>query len=145
MRRKLVLGALSLLVLAGATAAVLLLISSGGQEHVPVSAYAFDSHYQVREAESRLDERVLDLETESNRLRGGGEVRLRPTRCAVDPPPPAAHRLICSVTTAVKEVRSKVTVVRYYTHRASIAIDPSTGALKLNIAAPRRGREIVTP
>jgi hypothetical protein len=145
MRRKLVIGALSLLVLAGATATVLLLISSGDQEHVPVSAYAFDSRYQVREAESRLDERVLDVETASDRLKGGGEIRLRATRCTVDPPPPAAHQMTCSITTAVKDVRSNVTVTRYNERRASIAIDPSTGALKLSITAPRRGREIVTP
>jgi hypothetical protein len=145
MRQKLVIGALSLLVLAGATAAVLLRISSGGQEHVPVSAYAFDSHYQVREAESRLDERVLDLETESDRLKNGGEVRLRATRCAIDPPPPAAHRMTCSITTAVKDARSNITVTRYAERRASIAIEPGTGALKLSITAPKSGREIVTP
>ena len=145
MRRRLVIGALSLLVLVGATTVALLLISSGGQERVPVSAYAFDSRYQVREAESRVNERVLDVETASDRLKDGGEVRLRATRCTINPPPPAAHRLTCSITTAVKDVRSNLTVTRYNERRASIAIEPSTGALKLSVTAPKRGREIVTP
>ena len=145
MGRWLTTGVLTLLVLAGATAAVLLLTSDGHKRDQRVSDYAFDSRYQVREAESRLDERVLSEETTSDRLRGGGEVRLRTTRCAVDPPPPATQRMICSVTTAVKEARSKATVTRYYGRRASVAINRRTGALKLAIAAPKRGRAIVTP
>jgi hypothetical protein len=145
MRRRLVINALSLPVLAGVTTLVLLLISSGGQGRVPLSAYAFDSRYQVREAESRLDERVLDVETANDRLKDGGEVRLRATRCTIDPPPPAAHRMACSITTAVKDVRSNLTVTSYNERRASIAIEPSTGALKLSITTPKRGREIVTP
>jgi hypothetical protein len=145
MGRRLTTVALALLVLAGATAAVLLLSSGSSKRDQRVSDYAFDSRYQVREAESRLDERVLSEEMTSDRLGGGGEVRLRTTRCVVDPPPPAAQRMICSVTTAVKEVRSKVTVIRYYWRRASVVINRSTGALKLGIAAPRRGRAIVTP
>jgi Tfp pilus assembly protein PilX len=144
MRRRLVIGALSLLVLAGVTI-VVLLISSDGQKRVPVSAYAFDSRYQVREAESRLDERVLDVETANDRPKDGGEVRLRATRCTIDPPPPAAHRMTCSITTAVKDVGSNLTITRYNERRASIAIEPSTGALKLSITAPKSGREIVTP
>ncbi len=137
-------GALALLVLAGAVAVLVLTLRGPG--HIQrVRDYAFDSHYQLSEAESRLTERVLDTEMARQELNGGGEVRVRKTRCVVVPPPPAAHRMSCSVTVELKEVRSKITVTRYIEHRASIAIDPNTGALKLDVAAPRRGPKIVTP
>jgi hypothetical protein len=130
---------------AGAASAVLLLIPGNGKRATPASSYAFDSLYQTREAESGLGQRVLQEEKTAGRLKGSGEVRLRRTHCVVDPPPPAAQRMLCSLTTLTKEVRREITLTRYYQRKATISIDPASGALSFKINPPRPGQTIVTP
>jgi hypothetical protein len=133
------------LIALAATAAVLLLSSGRGKRAQRVSAYAFDSRYQVNDAESRLNERVLKQEMDAERLKGGGQFGLRRTHCVVDPPPPSAQRMLCSIVTVTKEVRKDITVTRYYRRKAAISLDPSSGALRFKITPPRAGRAIVTP
>jgi hypothetical protein len=138
--------ALGLIAIAAATTAVLQLVTSGGEQRARrISAYAFDSRYQVNDAESRLNERVLQKEMDAERLKGGGEFGVRRTHCVVDPPPPAAQRMLCSLTTVTKEVRREITLTRYYRRKATISIDPASGALTFEITPPRGGQEIVTP
>jgi hypothetical protein len=129
--------ALGVIAIAVATTAVLLLTSGKAKRATPASSYAFDSLYQTREAESRLGERVLQEEKDGERLRGSGEVRLQRTHCVVDPPPPAAQRMLCSLTTLTKEVRREITLTRYYRRKATISIDPASGALRFKITSPR--------
>jgi hypothetical protein len=137
--------AFGVITIAVSTTAVLLLIPGKAKRATRASSYAFDSLYQTREAESRLGERVLQEEKTADRLKGGGEVVLRRTHCVVDPPPPAAQRMPCSLTTLTKEVRREITLTRYYQRRATISIDPASGELSLKITSPRPGRAIVTP
>jgi hypothetical protein len=137
--------ALGVIAIAVATTAVLLLSSGKAKHTTRAGAYAFDSPYQVRDAESRLDERVLQEETDAERLKGSGEFGLKQTHCVVDPPPPAAQRMLCSLTTVTKEVRREITLKRYYLHKATISIDPQSGALSFKITSMRPGRSIVTP
>jgi hypothetical protein len=105
--RKRSLIALGLVAIAVTTTAVLL-ISGEARHTTRASAYAFDSRYQVQDAESRLTERILQEEMSAERLKGSGEFGLRRTHCVVNPPPPAAQRMLCSLTTFTKVERSRV-------------------------------------
>jgi hypothetical protein len=134
------------LVLAAAIAIVAFLGVDRGERAVPATSYAFDSRYEVNEAESRVNDAILGREKDAQRSQYGGEFGLKSTHCTVSPPPPAAHRMICRVITVSHEVRPKITTTRFYRWSASVRMSPSTGALSLDIHGPSRGsRLLVTP
>jgi hypothetical protein len=134
------------LILAAAIAVVAFLGVHHKERFTRPTSYAFDSRYEVDEAEARVNEAILQKELHAQRSRYGGEFGVKTTRCAVSPPPPAAHRLICRVLTVSHEVRPKITTTRFYRWTASVHMNPSTGALSLEIRGPSRGsRPLVTP
>jgi hypothetical protein len=106
---------------------MLLLAGCSGFKHVAApTSYAFDGAYEVKEAEARLNERILNKEMAAERPGGrGGEDGLKTTRCVVSPPPPAAHRMLCTVVTFAKEVRQRISVTHYYRRTATIAARPA--------------------
>jgi hypothetical protein len=137
-------------VLALILAAVIAIVAFVGvnqkETATPPTSYAFDSRYEVVEAEGRVNEAILRREMNTQRSKYGGEFGVKTTHCVVSPPPPTANRLICRVLTVAQEVRPRITIARFYRWRVLVRMNPTTGALALEIHGPSDGtRPLVTP
>lgn len=122
------------------------LVTRGGQPKT-VTSYGFDSPYEVRRAEDYVHEVVLRKQEkdESGYTPLESGPGRQSTHCVLDPPPPTADQLVCSVINETRELYSKSKVTRLYRWKATVHINPQTSALLLEVHGPNTSRPTISP
>jgi hypothetical protein len=136
------------LALAAVLAAILYIGTRHNARTKAPTSFVFNSLYEVRRGESYVNELLLAKQLQTFEHRGGhlgGQSGLKTSRCLPTPPPPTTDRLVCNVVTQETFVHSTVTVTHLYRWRATVRVDPTTGALAVALHGPVTSAPTVTP
>jgi hypothetical protein len=127
--------------------AAILLIGRSSHNAAPPTAYAFDSLYEVRRGESTVNEDIIAAQEHVESRYHPLEASAGPTstKCIAGPPPPVAHRLVCTVVDEEHLLYKHAKVTLTFRWHPTVKIDPATGALQVRIGRPSEGRSVTVP
>jgi hypothetical protein len=140
-----VVGALAVVV-----AVVCVVLLGGGKKvkQTPPSSYAFDSLYEDRRGETEAgDYAVAHVEhyEEANYHPLEASPGNNSTHCVPEPPPPSARRLVCHGKIVSDLLYAHAKVTRTYLWKATVQVDPGSGALAVHSLVVHQLRPVVVP